>query len=156
MFEQRVYTHTTTPQWEEVQPVVMHYRELAYALLRVTLGILFLFSGIGKIAGGVPNFASKMTQDFNGILPSFLVTPFAFALPFAETILGALLVLGLFNAIALVVTGILMIALTFGTVVQSNFPTAAHNVMYAFFISMLLALADYNGYSADRMIRRRK
>jgi len=156
MFEQRVFTHSTTPNWEEVQPSVVHYRELAYALLRVSLGVLFLFSGIGKIGGGVGNFAAKMTQDFSGILPSFLVTPFAYALPFVEAILGALLVIGLFNTIVLAAAGFLMILLTFGTVMQGNFPTVAHNVMYSFFISMLLALAGYNGYSVDRLLRRDK
>lgn len=156
MFEQRIYTHTTTPHWEEVQPSVVHYRELAYALLRVTLGVLFLFAGVSKIGGGVGNFASKMAQDFNGILPSILVTPFAYALPFVEVTLGALMMMGLFNTIVLVAAGFLMVALTFGTVMQGNFPTVAHNVMYSFFISMLLALADYNGYSVDRVLRRGK
>jgi thiosulfate dehydrogenase [quinone] large subunit len=154
MFEQRIYTNTATPHWEETPASVVHYRELAYALLRVTLAVLFLFSGINKIAGGVGGFASKMTQDFNGILPSFAVTPFAYALPFVEAAVGALLMIGLFNIVVLAAAGFLMIALTFGTVMQGNFPTVAHNVMYAFFISMLLALADYNGYSVDRLLRK--
>ena len=156
MFEQRLYTHPTTPHWEAAQPSVTHYRELAYALLRVTLGVLFLFSGIGKIGGGVGNFVLKTTQDFSGILPSFLVTPFAYALPFVEALLGGLMMMGLFNTVVLAAAGFLMIALTFGTVMQSDFPNVAQNVMYSFFISMLLALAEYNGYSVDRVLRRGK
>jgi uncharacterized membrane protein YphA (DoxX/SURF4 family) len=36
---------------------MFNHREAAYALLRVTLGVVFLFNGIGKFMGGIGNFA---------------------------------------------------------------------------------------------------
>ncbi|HEV7373303.1 MAG TPA: YceI family protein [Pyrinomonadaceae bacterium] len=42
------------------------HRETAYALLRVTLGVIFLFYGIGKFMGGVGLFADGMNQRFAG------------------------------------------------------------------------------------------
>lgn len=36
----------------------MHHREIAYALLRVTVGMMFLFFGVGKLLGGIGGFAS--------------------------------------------------------------------------------------------------
>ena len=34
----------------------MNHRETAYALLRITFGVIFLFFGIGKFMGGIGNF----------------------------------------------------------------------------------------------------
>lgn len=129
------------------------HRETAYALLRVTLGVIFLFYGIGKFMGGVGLFADGMNQRFAGKLPSALVLPFAYALPFAEVLIGLLLLLGLFTKIALVLSGLLLVALAFGTVMLGDAPTAAHNLQYALVNSILLYLADYNGYSIDRLRR---
>jgi len=130
-----------------------NYREGAYALLRVTLGVVFLFSGVGKFMGGIGNFADKMQQQFAGKLPPALVVPFSYALPFMEVLFGALIVLGLFSAVALVLSGLLLVALTFGTVMQNDFPTVAHNVQYELVNFVLLWLADYNGFSVDRLRR---
>ena len=130
------------------------HREAAYALLRVTLGVIFLFYGIGKFMGGVGGFADGMQQRFAGKLPSALVLPFAYALPFMEVTFGALILLGLFNSIALVLSGLLLLALTFGTVMLGDAPTVAHNLQYALVNFVLLWLAAYNGYSIDRLRRR--
>lgn len=80
--------------------MIGNHREAAYALLRVTLGVVFLFYGVGKFMGGIGNFASGMEQHFAGKLPSALVLPFAYALPFMEVIFGALILLGLFNSLS--------------------------------------------------------
>jgi uncharacterized membrane protein YphA (DoxX/SURF4 family) len=76
-----------------VEIEMTRHREIAYILLRVTLGVVFLFSGIGKFKGGLGNCAGGMLQQFSGKLPALLVEPFAYALPFAETTLGALILL---------------------------------------------------------------
>jgi thiosulfate dehydrogenase [quinone] large subunit len=130
-----------------------NHREIGYALLRLTVGVMFLFFGIGKFMGGIGNFASGMQQHFAGKLPSMLVWPFAYALPFAEVALGALILLGLFNVFALSLSGLLLVALTFGTVMLGDPPTVAHNVQYALVNFVLLWLAEYNGYSIDRLRR---
>src|SRR5215208_4205196 len=96
------------------------HREAAYALLRATLGVIFLFFGVGKFMGGVGSFADGMNQHFAGKLPSALVLPFAYTLPFAEVLVGSLLLLGLFTRIALVLSGLLLAALTFGTVILGD------------------------------------
>ena len=130
-----------------------NHREAAYALLRVTLGVIFLFYGIGKFIGGVGSFAAGTEQRFAGKLPGALVLPFAYTLPFMEVTFGALILLGLFNSIALVLSGLLLLALTFGTVMLGDAPTVAHNLQYALVNFVLLWFADYNGYSVDRLRR---
>lgn len=129
-----------------------NHREIAYALLRVTMGVVFLFYGIGKFLGGLGNFVSGLQGRFaESSLPSALVTPFAYALPFAEVAIGTLLVLGLFNLLALVLAGLLMMTLTFGAVMEPSPPTVADNVMYTLVIFVLFWLAEYNVYSVDRV-----
>jgi len=134
----------------------MHnHREAAYALLRVSFGLIFVFYGVGKFLGGVGAFAEGMNQRFSGKLPSVLVLPFAYALPFMEVLFGALILLGLLTDVALVLSGLLLLALTFGTVILGDAPTVAHNLQYALVNFVLLWCADRNGYSADRISRRR-
>jgi hypothetical protein len=75
-------------------------------------------------------------------------------LPFAETTLGALILLGLFTPAALAFSGLLLAALTFGTVMLGDFPTVAHNVQYGLVNFVLLWLADLNWCSIDHLRKR--
>lgn len=131
----------------------MHHREIAYALLRVTVGTMFLFFGVGKLLGGVGGFTGGMVERFAGsFLPSPLVELFAYVLPFAEVAIGALLVLGLFNVTTLTLAGLLMLALTFGAVMLPDPPTVAQNVTFALVIFVLLWSAEHNAYSLGRSL----
>jgi len=47
----------------------MNNRETAYALTRITYGVIFLFYGIGKFRGGISNFVGGMNQQFSGSKP---------------------------------------------------------------------------------------
>src|SRR5882672_6130741 len=134
----------------------MKHRESAYALLRITLGVIFLFYGIGKFMGGIGNFVSGMNQHFSGKLPAVMVMPFAYALPFCEVIAGALILFGLLTRIGLTISGLLLIGLTFGTVMLGDTPTVAHNLQYALVNFVLLWFVDLNRYSLDSLIRRPK
>jgi thiosulfate dehydrogenase (quinone) large subunit len=127
-------------------------QQIGYALLRVTFGVVFLFSGIEKFRAGLRNFAGGMLQQFSGKLPGVLVQPFAYSLPFVETILGVLIILGLFTTFALSLSGLLLVALTFGTVMLGQFPTVAHNAQYGLVNFVLLWTFAYNRYSLDKVI----
>jgi len=134
----------------------VNHREVAYTLLRVTLGVVFFFSGVGKFMGGLSAFVGGMNQHFSGKLPAAMVMPFAYALPFAEVTLGALILVGLFSRLALSLSGLLLVALTFGTVMLNDFPTVAHNTQYALVNFVLLWLADLNRYSLDSAFGRNR
>ena len=133
----------------------MKHRETAYGLLRVTMGVIFLFFGVGKFIGGLTNFVGGMNQHFAGKLPAAMVMPFAYVLPFGEVTAGLLILLGLFTRIGLVISGLLLIGLTFGTVMRGDAPTVAHNLQYALVNFVLLWLVDLNHYSLDALFRRR-
>ena len=131
----------------------MNHRRFAYALLRIGLGVMFLFFGIGKFMGGIGNFAGGMNEHFSGKLPSVIVLPFSYTLPFAEVILGALILAGLFTRTALTLSGLLLIGLTVGTVILGDAPTVAHNLQYVFVNCALLWLCDSNGFSIDSLLK---
>jgi uncharacterized membrane protein YphA (DoxX/SURF4 family) len=133
----------------------MNHRETAYALLRVTMGVIFLFYGVGKFRSGVGSFVGTMNQQFSGKLPAFMVMPFAYAIPFAEVTAGLLILLGLFTRLGLIISGLLLIGLTFGMVILGQAPTVAHNLQYALVNFVLLWLSDLNRYSLDRLIHRK-
>jgi hypothetical protein len=70
---------------------------LAYAVFRFTLRINIFIHGVGRVlAVGAREFATKTSSEFAGTaLPHGLVYAFLIALPFAEVILGALMIFGL-------------------------------------------------------------
>src|SRR6184192_1426826 len=124
----------------------MNNRTLAYALTRIAYGITFLFYGIGKFRGGLSNFVGGMNQQFSGKLPAAMVMPFAYFIPFAETISGALIVLGLFTRVGLTLSGILIIG---------QAPIVAHNLQYVLLNFVLLWVGDFNSISIDSLISKR-
>ena len=133
----------------------MNNRETAYALTRITYGVIFLFYGIGKFQGGISNFVGGMNQQFSGKLPAAMVMAFAYFIPFAETISGALILLGLFTRLGLTLSGLLLIGLTFGVVMLGQAPTVAHNLQYVLVNFVLLWFVDLNRYSLDSLIGRK-
>jgi thiosulfate dehydrogenase [quinone] large subunit len=133
----------------------MNNRDIAYALARITYGVIFLFYGIGKLMGGISNFVSGMNQQFSGKLPAAMVMPFAYILPFAETASGALILFGLFTRIGLTLSGLLLIGLTFGLVMLGQAPTVAHNLQYVLVNFVLLWFVEFNRFSLDSLFRRK-
>lgn len=131
-----------------------NYRELAYVLMRATFGTIFLSTGTMKFLGGLGNFVGTMNQRFAGKLPAVIVMPFAYFIPFAEVAAGALILFGLFTRGALVLSGLLLLGLTFGVVVLGDPPTVAHNLQYVLINFVLLWLSDLNGFSLDRLFGR--
>ena len=134
----------------------MNSREIAYALLRITYGVIFLFYGVGKFMAGLSNFVGGMNQQFSGKLPAFMVMPFAYVLPFGELISGALILLGLFTRAGLVLSGLLLVGLTFGLVMLGQADKVAHNLIYALANFMLLWFCDLNRLSLDRLFEPRQ
>ena len=130
----------------------MKNRDVAYALTRVTYGVIFLFYGIGKFMAGLGKFVGGMNQQFSGKLPAAMVMPFAYAIPFAETISGALILFGLFTRVGLTLSGVLLVGLTFGVVMLGQAPTVAHNLQYVLVNFVLLWFVDLNRYSIDSLI----
>lgn len=129
-------------------------RQLAYGILRLTLGVNILLHGLVRL----PHLASSadtLVQAFAKTpLPPQAVRLFALALPFAETIVGFLLTLGLWTRFALVGGGLLITALVFGTALRSAWETLGIQMLYAAIYYLLLAGRTYNRFSIDHLRRK--
>jgi thiosulfate dehydrogenase [quinone] large subunit len=134
----------------------MNTRDIAYALTRVTYGVIFLFYGIGKFMMGIGTFVGSMNQQFSGKLPAILVMPFAYALPFGEMIAGALILLGLYTRAGLILSGLLLIGLTFGVVMLGRADGVAHNLIFVLVNFLLLWFIDVNRLSLDGLFGRKQ
>lgn len=127
---------------------------LAYAIFRLTFGVNLMFRGVDRIFFlGLDNFANGMEKQFEmtWIGPGF-IQPFAHTIPWIEMIMGALLIVGLFTRPALVVGGLLMANLTFGTMFLRNFDLAWLQLTYAIAFFLLLAAHSWNVISLDRLL----
>jgi thiosulfate dehydrogenase [quinone] large subunit len=127
-------------------------------LMRLSLGTLFLFAGLGKMMapGGIGGVVQKIQEGFtNTWLPAFLVAPYAYALPFVEVAVGAALLLGLFTRWSFFFSGLLLVSLAFGMMLQQQHAVVSNNLTY-----VLMAAAGTwfsakdNPLSVDRVVGR--
>ena len=84
-----------------------------------------------------------------------MVMPFAYAIPFCETISGLLILLGFLTRAGLTLSGLLLIGLTFGVVMLGHPDVVAHNLIYVLINFVLLWFVDLNSFSVDRLIWRK-
>lgn len=129
--------------------------QLAYFLLRATLGINILIHGVSRIMSGPAQFAATLAHQFQATpLPHSLVVAFAWTLPWAEAFLGLFILIGLFIRIALSLGAMLILVLTFGTCLVQNWLVADDQLLYALVYAVLIAFARANRFSLDSLIHR--
>ena len=73
----------------------------------------------------------------------------ALTLPWVESAIGLMIVLGVQTRIALVAGSLMMTALTFGTMVRQDFQIAFLQLAYVLIFFILLALRSWNLISVD-------
>lgn len=130
-------------------------RHYGYAILRLTLGAVFLFFGIGKFVAGIAATAQGMEQSFAKTwVPAAMVSGFSTVLPFLEVGLGVLLILGWRTRIAATIAGLLTIQLTVGLVILGSASGVAQNMLYTLGLVALLYLEDDNRFSVDGWLHR--
>ncbi len=135
----------------------MNHKQAAYVLLRITVGVVFLFYGVVKFALGRATVAVGIGQEFDKtFLPRALVTLFANVLPFLEVLLGLCILLGAFTVIALGLTAGLMVALVLGQVVAMNAGIVANNLIYSIILFLLLLFAEHNTLCLDQLGAKKK
>ena len=126
---------------------------IAYAILRLTLGVNIGLRGVVRIAHGPAAFAQGIVKQMEAtILPPSAVYAFAFSLVWVESAIGILLILGLQTRLALIVGGVMMTLLTFGTMQIENFQNAWLQLTYALVFFVVLALRSWNLISLDALI----
>jgi thiosulfate dehydrogenase [quinone] large subunit len=131
------------------------HKAIAYALMRLALGINIFGHGFFRILSGVGAFAHGAVQGMDkGPLPHALTLGFLYATPFLELTLGTLLILGLLTRVALAGGALFMIALTFGTASTQNWAGAGGQLLYSLAFFALLWTVEANRYSVDAFLGR--
>lgn len=131
-------------------------RELAYAILRLALGVNLFGHAFVRFWGGVTAFVNWLVEHMSGTaLPAWLVRPFGYFLTVEELVVGALLVVGLCTRPALVVGSLVMIALTWGTVLKQDWPVAGLQLTYSIAFFLLLFFRESNRFSADTILNKK-
>jgi len=138
-------------------PARVSDREIAYGLLRFTLGVNFFGHGLVRVFMGDAKFADGVIKGFQtSVLPSVLVAPIAYAIPFIELALGTALLLGLLSRLAYICGALFMCLLTFGSTMKNDMAAAGGQLLYSVVFFVLLFLIEYNRLSVDRAFRKPK
>jgi thiosulfate dehydrogenase (quinone) large subunit len=125
--------------------------EVAYLLLRLTLGANIFLHGLSRLIGNHAAFATHIESEMhNTPLPGFLVHFVAAVLPWCEGTVGLLMILGLWTAVALIAGSLLMLMLQIGTCLAQNWPLAGGQLMYVLLFFILLTYVERNRWSVDR------
>lgn len=130
-------------------------RRLAFAFLRITLGLNILMHGAVRLPI-LSVFVAELGKEFAKTpLPAVAVKAFAYGLPFEEGLVGLFVLAGLWTRNALVLGALIMAALVFGTALLSDWNTLGIQMLYVVIYAALLALQEYNEYSLDGLIAAR-
>ena len=121
----------------------------AVLILRLAAGITFFMAGLRKVLV-YPEVIDSIKGGFAQTwMPEILLNIFLYPLPFIELVLGALILLGLLTRPALILAGLLVLALNFGLLVRGDNVGAAKNIAYIIIIALDIMLINYNKYSLD-------
>lgn len=121
------------------------HQTLGYALLRATVGLNFLMHGATRIFGDLAGFAGGVADSFAGLLPRWLVLPYAYALTFAELLLGLALLIGFRTAGTAAWLMALVISLIFGKSLQQEWGVVGTQMLYSLMLFVLVFLAQHDG-----------
>lgn len=130
---------------------------IAYLLLRMTIGLNIFMHGLSRLLMGLTVFADSLVPMFaKTFLPGWSIYAFGLVLPWLETVLGLLLLLGFRTRIGLVGSSALIFVLTFGTSIRQDWNTAGSQLIYAAIFACLLAYREGDVYSLDVLLCSRK
>jgi thiosulfate dehydrogenase (quinone) large subunit len=124
---------------------------IAYGILRLSFGANILLHGLSRILNGRPAFLAYLNHYFehSHLIPQGALPVFGAVLPWVETALGLLLVLGLFSRFTLIVGALVMAALVVGTNLAQDWLVSGLQLIYCFLYYYLLVHLDENRYSVD-------
>jgi thiosulfate dehydrogenase (quinone) large subunit len=126
---------------------------IAYTILRLAFGANILLHGLSRVLNGRPAFLAYLNHYFEHahLIPMSMLPAFAAVLPWVETALGVLLVLGLFSRFTLIVGALVLTVLVIGTNLAQDWLVAGLQLPYCFIYYYLLVHLEQNSLSLDRL-----
>ena len=125
-----------------------------YLVLRLAIAASMFGHGLVRLPK-LSGFSTWMAGSFEkSIVPSFLVTPFSYALPVAELVIGLFLLLGVFTRKASIAGSFVMIALIFGACMIENWEAIPSQLIHVGFFAVLIQFVKNNTWAMDNVIGR--
>ena len=124
---------------------------IAYTILRLAFGANILLHGLSRLLNGRAAFLAYLTHYFEHahLVPAGMLPVFGAVLPWVETTLGLLLMLGLFSRFALIVGALVLVVLVIGTNLAQDWLVAGLQLPYCFIYYYLLVHLEQNSVSLD-------
>ena len=128
--------------------------DIAYGILRLSFGMNIFLHGISRLLNGRAAFLAYLTHYFEHapLIPAGALPVFGAVLPWVETTLGLLLLLGLATRFALIAGGLVMTILVIGTCLAQDWNVAGLQLIYCFIYYYLLLHRDQNVFSLDELL----
>jgi thiosulfate dehydrogenase [quinone] large subunit len=128
---------------------------VAYALLRFVFGLNICFHGLTRLLGDHQAFLAYLTKSLAPavLVPKAAIPPLAVLLPWAEALVGLLLLLGLFTRFSLIAGFLVMILLMAGVTLAQDWTTAGLQLIYCLIYFILLTFLSRNRFSLDSLLR---
>lgn len=129
---------------------------VAYTILRMSFGANIMLHGVSRLLAGHAAFLAYLNHYFEKapIVPASTLPAFATVLPWAETTLGLLLILGLASRFSLIVGALVVTCLVIGTNLAQDWLVSGLQLIYAFLYYYLLAHLEQNLLSVDGFFQR--
>jgi len=129
---------------------------LGYATLRLAIGMSLFIHGVARI-GHIPVFAETITKQFSSsVLPAASVLVFAWVTPPVELFIGLLVLVGLWTRLGLLLGGVWMVVLIFGSTLIEDYNIVGIQLVYSLIFFHLLQNLEFNALSVDRFLFPRK
>lgn len=149
-----IATYGSLKRLGESSRVALEPAALGYAILRMTIGLVVFFYGVGKLVGGRAEFVATLDRSFAAsYLPAVLVHLFGQVLPFLEIAIGLCVALGMGTVVTLPALGALLLALTVGKAVIGDTRVVAENLTFMLVVYLLLVRTECNRWSVDQLWR---
>lgn len=127
---------------------------VVYLLARLAVGMSFFGHGLVRLTK-LERFSNGLVHEFQkSMLPSALVMPFSYILPFAEFLIGLLLLVGLYTRQALAAGCIVMILLILGTTLIEDWSALPTQLIHTAFLLVLLQFLTSNIFSIDTVLQK--
>ncbi|MEO9484964.1 MAG: DoxX family protein [Ekhidna sp.] len=134
-------------------------QQIGVLTVRLLLGLIFLFQGIGKVFKiGIENvYQGFFLGTYQELLPEFLLKATAYYTSYVELLAGFLVVIGLFRSYALYALASVLVIVSFGHGLVDPIWDLSHVMYRAILLVALLFLpAHWDRFSADEMLARIK
>ena len=123
-------------------------QQLAFLIARIGLGTNLFFHGIVRLPK-LTGFVRTMETTFaDSLLPVFMVTPMAYAIPVFEFAIGLMLLLGFATRWALVATALQMMVLVIGCCFTESWDPINSQMFLLSLAVFLIAHLQHNTFSA--------